>query len=404
MAEGAHHFRYVAIGPTGRRVRGLLPAASEAAAFAQLKRDGLFPVSIAGASQVTRTASNGRGLSERESADFLSDMAALLAAGSDLRTALSILGSRAGGSAVQRLCRQLDTEISGGGAVDNAFAQALPKKHAFVAALVAAGEASGDLAGGMERAAEMLGSRIKLREQLVSALSYPAFVLASTAAAFLIILFFLVPSLAPLADAGPSGAPLTLRVLLFASDTLRSHAVLIGAALGAGILALAVAARSGALSRLTDRFLLAGPLRRTTGAVVFGGFAISLGDMLGAGAPMSQALRLAVRSVRSHVGQTRLEPVIAAVREGEALSAALEKVAGFPMSVVRLAAVGEASGALGPMITRAGRIEEQAALRRIEAAGRVLGPAMIILLGGMIGLLMAGLLTSIQQIGDTALQ
>jgi type II secretory pathway component PulF len=150
--------------------------------------------------------------------------------------------------------------------------------------------------------------------------------------------------------------------------------------------------------------MLNGPLRRTSASIVFGGFAICLGDMLAAGAPISPALRLAVRSVRSSAGRKRLESLVPTVREGQTLSVALERVQGFPQTVTRLAAVGEASGALGIMLARAGHIEEQAALRRIEAIGRILGPAMIVLLGGLIGLLMGGLLGSIQQIGSAAIQ
>ena len=100
----------------------------------------------------------------------------------------------------------------------------------------------------------------------------------------------------------------------------------------------------------------------------------------------------------------RLEPVAVAVRQGQSLSAALEGVKGFPDAIVRLASVGEASGALGPMVARAGKIEEDAAIRRIEAAGRLLGPALIVLLGGVIGLMMGGLLSGVSQLGQTALQ
>lgn len=403
MAEAQPVFRYVAIEPSGRRVKGSLAAASEQVAFALLKREGLSPVriSVGASSAGARRISP---LTDRQSAEFLSDLAALLKAGSDLRTALSILASRSGQPALKKICAELNAAISGGTAVDIAFSHALPAKHAFVGALIAAGEASGDLPGGLQRASDMLASRIRLRDQLVSTLSYPAFVLASTVAAFLVILLFLVPSLAPLAEDLGGAPPLTLHVLLLASNFLRTNLTLIGGALGLGCVALAVGARTGALQRSVDGLLLNGPLRRSASAIVFGGFAICLGDMLAAGTPISPALRLSVRAVRSSAGRKRLEPLIATVREGQALSVALERVSGFPRTITRLAAVGEASGALGVMLARAGHIEEQAALRRIEANGRILGPAMIVLLGGLIGLLMGGLLGSIQQIGGAALQ
>ncbi len=119
---------------------------------------------------------------------------------------------------------------------------------------------------------------------------------------------------------------------------------------------------------------------------------------------MSDALKLAIRSVRSPLARKRLEPAAQAVREGRAFSEVIARVSGFPQSIARLAVIGEASGAVGPMMARAGKLEEDAALRRIEAAGRLLGPAVIVGLGAMIGLLMGGLLTGVTHIGDGALQ
>ena len=96
--------------------------------------------------------------------------------------------------------------------------------------------------------------------------------------------------------------------------------------------------------------------------------------------------------------------MIANVRQGRSLSDALGKVPGLPPSIVRLTAIGEASGGLGAMLARAGKLEEEAALRRIETLGRLIGPALIVALGGLIGLLMAGLLSGLTSIGDGALR
>jgi type II secretory pathway component PulF len=250
----------------------------------------------------------------------------------------------------------------------------------------------------------MLGSQLQLRDQLVSTLSYPAFVLATSVLAVGAILLFVIPSLAPLVDQPGSTPPLPMRLMIAASDLLRHQAPVLGvlaATLAAG---LVVAARGGLLGKAMDRLVLDGPFRRTAAALVFGGFAMSLGAMLSAGAPMGEALRLAIRAIRSPLARRRIEPVLRGVRQGACLSDVLARAPGVPQSIVRLAAIGEASGGLGPMMARAGKLEEDAALRRIEAAGRLIGPALIVGLGAMIGLLMGGLLSGVTQIGDSALR
>ena len=398
------HFGYVAIDAAGRRVRGTMAARNEAVAFEQLKRQNLTPLSLRpGQAASGRNPRAGR-LSDREAGELLSDLAELLGAGSDMRAALSVIMAKSERKAVRGACRALLAEISGGGGLEQAFAKALGDRQTFIPALIAAGEASGDLARGIGRGAEMLASQTRLRDQLVSSLSYPAFVLFTAVLAVTAILLFVIPALAPLVEQPDQSPPLIMRMLIITSGLVRSHSVLLGSAAASLAATGVILGRVGLLGRSLDWLALHGPFRRTAAGLLFGSFAISIGNMLAAGAPMADALRLAIRSIRSPLARKRIEPVAQLVRQGRALSDCLGRVDGFPQSIVRLAAIGEASGGLGPMLSRAGRLEEEAALRRIEAAGRLIGPALIILLGGLIGLLMGGLLSGVTQIGDSALR
>jgi type II secretory pathway component PulF len=403
MAEAAY-FSYSAIDGSGRRVKGVVLARDDAAAFDKLRREGLAPISLRPRRrrQVSELPVQTPG--ERESAEFLSSLADLLAAGADIRTSLGILGQRSDRSIVRNLSQRLAADIGGGESLERAFGRSFLKRQAFVGSLVAAGEAAGDLPEGLQRAAEIISSRLRLKDQLVSVAAYPAFVFASAVGALFVILMFIVPSIAPLAEEGGATPSASLRVMIAASDLLRSNLGAFAAAGGVGVGLLLVTVRLGFLSRTLERLILDGPLRRTTRAIVFGGFAMSLGSMLSAGAPITDALRLAIRSVGSKGARRRLEPVLQAVREGQTLSYALGDVKGFPHLIIRLAAVGEASNALGQMLTRGGTMEEDAALRRIEVFGRVAGPALIVMLGVLLGVLMGGLLTGVSQMGQSALR
>ena len=402
MAEADLAFRYVAVAPTGRRVRGVVTARDEARAFERLRLQGLAPLSLRRERGDPRKA-KGAPLKDREVGEIVGNLAELLTAGADMRTALSILGARAQRPAIAALCRNLAGDIGGGEALDVAFARHVGKRGPLVGALVAAGEAAGDLSGGLTRAADLIQAKLKLQEKLTSILAYPAFVLMSTVAAVFILLLFVIPMLAPLtADTGAE-PPMALGIMIALSDALRANLSLLGV-LAAGLAALLVfGARAGVLQRLVDQVLLEGPAKRTARSLVFGGFAIAIGGMLSAGAPMSETLRLAIRAVSSPLAKRRLEPVLHEVRQGEALSAALERVRGFPSAISRLAAVGEATGSLGPMLARAGRLEEEAAIRRIEQVGQILGPALIVGLGGLVGLIMASLLSGVSSLGGAAL-
>jgi general secretion pathway protein F len=396
-------FEYAALDGQGRRVKGVLPAESEQAAFDQLKTKGLSPTALK-IRQHAAVRPNKGGLSDREIAAFAADLAALLRANADMRSALAILAPPTNGRPLAAMIRQMNAEISGGAAVDQVFSQNLPRRHAFISALVSAGEASGDLAGGLERAAEMLDSQLQAKDQLVSILSYPLFVLASAIVALLAILLLVIPALSPLAKTPGANPGAVMLALIHVSDFLRGNLLAIGIGIAA-LTALGIAGFvMGFWGPLFDRFLLKGPFKKVSGSLIYGGFAVALGGILSAGAPMGDALRLAIRATRSQTARESLEPLMKAIREGQSLSSALAAVDGLPNSIERLSLIGEQSGSMGPMLLRAGRFEERGALRAIEAAGRILGPAIIVVLGALIGLLMGGLLSGVSGLGDQALQ
>lgn len=396
-------FAYRAIDSQGRRVKGVLQARDDGMAFDQLRRDGLSPLSLKARAPKAPSTAKPQLLADREAADLLGSLADLLTAGADIRTALGILAARFERPAVKALCQTLADDIGGGEPLDRVFGRCFQKGQAFVGPMVAAGEAAGDLPGGLQRSSEVISARLKLRDQLVSVLAYPAFVTVSAFAAVLVILLFIVPSIAPLAEEAGGAPPVALAVLIAASGFLRTNLLMLGGVLASLVLLLILAGRLGLLSGPFERALLDGPAKRTARGLVFGAFSISLGTMLAAGAPMSDALRLAIRSVGSKGARRRLEVVSTQVRQGQFLSNSLAEVSGFPAAIVRLAAVGEASNTLGAMLARGGRLEEEAAMRRIETVGRVAGPALIVFLGAILGVLMGGLLSGVSQMGQSAL-
>src|ERR1700722_10522824 len=98
MDDGDRQFDYVAVDAGGRRVKGSLAAADDGGAFERLKRGGLSPLRIpAGKGRPRRAvgdragASRARQLTDRETAEFLSDLSVLLQAGANVRAALGVL-------------------------------------------------------------------------------------------------------------------------------------------------------------------------------------------------------------------------------------------------------------------------------------------------------------------------
>jgi type II secretory pathway component PulF len=98
----------------------------------------------------------------------------------------------------------------------------------------------------------------------------------------------------------------------------------------------------------------------------------------------------------------RLDILTTFVRQGHRLSEALRQVERFPEPVIRLCEVGEASSSLGAMLVKAGEREELQGLARIDKVSKILGPALIVTIGALIGGLMASVLTALTDIGGVA--
>jgi len=397
-------FHYVALDSAGRKVRGELETEDQASAHNALNRQGLVALRLEKRAKAGRILASGqRRFGRRALADFLHDIGALTEAGVDFRSGLSVLAQREQRSTVAgRLAHRLEREIASGQDVETAFRRVFGPEAGPIAGLVAAGEAAGQLGAALQQGADSLEQELEATEGLLAAVSYPAFILLMTIASLVVIFVFVVPQLAPLAEQSQTPPPFALSIMFRISDVLRSDAWVIVAAAGAVMVSLAVGWRIGLLRRTLESWVLDGPFAGIARGLVFGGIVAGLGGLLAAKVPASQALQLAEGATAFVIARERIGRAASQVREGTLLSRALGACRGMPPQAVRLAMIGEEVGSLGPMLERAGRLERGRAMRRIRSISQWLGPALIVFLGLIIGSIMAGLLTSITALADTA--
>jgi len=397
----SNRFSYRAMSALGRLEKGVIEARDEADAFARLRGQQLQPLHLKALKDGPQTAAGGpfRIALVQKKTDIealLSNLSVLLRAGADIRTALSILDEEGKG------LKTAANKILSGSTIETALTPLFPTGQAHLGALIAAGEARGDLPSGLEAAAKVLAARRIIRQQMLEALSYPAFVFVTAIAALAVILLVVVPAIAPLLDETGQSVPGYFQLIVWMSQALQwGWGYLLGGLMIIGSV-LAIAYRFGNLKRMLDQWWLDGPLGQIVGGVVYGGFARGLGDTLSGGASITDAIRLTQRSVGPEIARQRLDVVLRAVRQGRRLSEAFHQVPGFPMAILKLTEVGETSGQLGPMLARAGERSETEALASISRLSKILGPALILGLGLMIGALMGGVLTALTEIGNVA--
>jgi general secretion pathway protein F len=195
--------------------------------------------------------------------------------------------------------------------------------------------------------------------------------------------------------------PLLTRALISLSDFLGAAWPYLLLLAGAGFAAARMAMRSES-ARLEWHGLLlrlpwAGSLIRSVNT---SRFASTLAILVGGGVPLLSALASGERVMTNLVMRQAVEKAIGRVREGASLARALGEAQAFPPLLVHLVASGEVSGRLERMLNRAAHLETQALERRLAVFLTLLEPAMILLMGAVVLLIVLAILLPIIEINQ----
>ena len=400
-------FRYVGFDPSGGRVSGIVDAERLDIARDDLRGRGVM---------VSELASEGTGRDWRETLglqtdrvrledlEFLtSELSLLLDSGVRIDRAIGILQRTGRSGAVGRLLSAMSADLKQGRQLSEAAAEHKDVFDPLYVNLIALGEASGQLPEVFRRLADDLRFRRDIRQKVVQAATYPLVVLGVCVLALLFIFNFVVPNLATLfADA--EGVAL---VHGSAARRQRVHeAVPVGArrrlvALGA---LLWQARKRPSVVEFRERVAIGSPfLSEATTTVERIRFTSGLGMMLESGLPVDRALQLATGNIRH--GQLRREITIAVekVRRGEQLSGVLRQTRLFPDFYASLLEVGEESGELGKVFNEIARRSRDAFSNWTLRVTTLLEPALILLMGLIVGGVVVIMMLSITSVADIGL-
>ncbi len=401
-------FRYRALTVSGEIVSGEIDGFDRAAVVARLNDDALLPIYAveSGTTGARLSFRLGRapGLGLRDLARFSQQFARLLRAGLPLDRALEIcLGLAADRGGADAIRAVLARVRDGAGLAEAMAAQGRAFPRAYVS-LVRAGEESAALPAVLSRTADFLGRAEANRQRIVSALIYPALLVAVAALSVGLVLTVVLPQFAPLFAEAGARLPHSARLLLATGDTLAAAWWAIPPVIAAAILAGRQALRAPRIATARDRLLLAlplaGPLIRR---IEIGRFTRTLSVLLANGVPGPRALGLAGAVIKNRVIAGAVETVAARFREGEGLSVPLARSGEFPPLVIQLIRTGEESGRLDEMLNEVAETCEEEAGRTIERLIALLVPAITVALGVLVAAVIATVMNAMISINDLAI-
>lgn len=384
-ADGAPPaFRWEAVDGQGRLRQGVSEAATARAVRDQLRAQGLTPTAVdAAAARADVTA--GVRLPPALLALTTRQLATLALAGMPLDQALAAVAEQADDARAARLAASLKAQVSAGESLQAALARYPRAFTPLYRGLVAAGAETGRLAEVLARLADYLEAREALRQKVVLALIYPAIVTVIAFAVIAVLLTYVVPQVVSVYQQSRQALPWLTQALIAASAFFRATGWLWLAAFAGGAVAFALALRRTAFRArwhaLVLRLPVAGRLARSLDTARF---ASTLAILVGSGAPLLRSLDAAADVVRMLPLRAAARAAAALVREGVALARALREQRVFPPVLVHLVGSGEQSGRLAPMLERAAEELERDAERRLAWLAALLQPALIVLMGAIV--------------------
>ncbi|HEY0600727.1 type II secretion system inner membrane protein GspF [Brevundimonas sp.] len=401
-------FDYVALDAGGRMVSGVLAAADEAAARALLERRRLMPLEITAGlgplQKVDRLKQTRGGRLNAKTLALTTRQLATLVSVAPLEEALRTIALQADRPAVRRTLEGVHAGVMEGRRLSDAMAlqgQAFPPLYR---AMVSAGETSGALEPILERLADGLERDQTVRGKVVTALVYPAVLAVVALGVIGALMAFVVPKVVDQFDSMNQTLPLLTRLVIGVSSLMRDWGWLAGLLLAATLAAGAVALRSPAIRLKADTALLRLPLvgrliRDLHGAKM----ARTLSTMIAAGLPVLEGLTITARTVSNRALRAATETMADAVREGGGLSAAMRRADVFPPILVYMTASGESGGRLEPMLERAADYLEREFSTFTAVMLSLLEPAIIVVMGGVVALIVLSILLPILQINTLAM-
>jgi len=380
--------------PGGEVTEGMYVADSEARLRHELEQKGLCVLALqprhAIAGWAPRLRSR-RSIPAREFVVFNQELATLLKAGMPLVQSLDLLRRRVESPAFRSVLDDVHERVRSGTALSDAFgAHADLFPRVYMASLLA-GERSGSLDAVLRRYVEYTKIIATVKRKTISALVYPVILVTLALVLVAIIVLKVVPAFSDFYDSFGAQLPFATRLILGVSNVLREDFVFILLALVAAVVAFVVwVKRPGQQARL-DRLLLKLPVLGPI-AAKFGTsqMARTLATLLSGGLPLVNALDIASQSIGNQFLAAQLDIVSTHVREGQSFAAALEARRAFPDVAVKMAEVGESTGALQDMMNTVADFYDEEISTNMERFVTLVEPVLLVFMGIVVaGLLLA---------------
>ncbi|MBI5609455.1 MAG: type II secretion system F family protein [Deltaproteobacteria bacterium] len=383
--------------------RGEVDAANKAEARTKLKQQGVNIIKLKRKQlELDLTIPGlGGGVPTKNMVIFTRQMATMIDAGLPLVQALDLVGNSEPHPQLKKTILGVKASVEGGSSFSDALKRYPKVFEELYVNLVQAGEMGGILDTIMNRLAEYIEKAAETQKKIKGAMKYPLTVLTVSLAITVGLLWKVVPSFASTFQSMGAKLPGITQAVVDISDGFLAKAPF----LGAGLVALGVAYKLAMKTKqgpyIRDWLLFHGPI---IGNVVQKGavakFTRTLGTLVAAGVPIIEALAIVGKTSGNLVVERGVDYTRNKIMEGRNVTGPLMETQIFPVMVVQMIAVGEATGAMDVMLGKIADFYDSEVDEAIDGMTSMMEPLIMLVLGGIVGTIMIALYAPIFTMGD----
>jgi type IV pilus assembly protein PilC len=383
----------------GKRIKGRMLAASEAAVRSDLRRQGVMAKKVR--KQVVLFKSEGKVLPE-DIALFSRQLATMLQAGIPMVQAFDIVGNGHDKPAMQKLILAIKGDVESGTSLHESLAKHPLYFNKLYISLVEAGEHAGALETLLDKIATYQEKTEALKKKIKKALFYPAAVLVVAVVVTIILLIFVIPQFENLFQGFGADLPAFTQMVINLSKFVQSYGIYIGAIIGgAGYAFFWFKKRSRPMQESLDRLMLKMPI---VGPILvkaaIARYARTLSTMFAAGVPLVEALTSVAGATGNIVYENATLKIRDEVSTGQRLQRSMESTSLFPNMVIQMIAVGEESGSLDSMSSKVADFYEADVDAAVDGMSSLLEPLIMAILGVLVGGMVIAMYLPIFKLGS----
>ena len=395
-------YKYEATTAEGEEKRGVIDAANRDIAIAALQRRNLIIISVEEAKEsgfFSKPLAIFNRVKPRDVVILSRQLSTLFEAKVPVLTSLKLLAGETENPALREKMSVLLDDIQGGSSISEAMSKQPDVFSKFFVNMVRSGEESGKLDEVFSYLASYLERNYELASKARSALIYPIFVLVAFFGVLVLMLTVIIPKLSVILKETGQELPIYTKAIIAVSDLLINYGIFVLIALIVGAISVWYYLRTGQGKAGFARFQLSIPYVGVLYRKLFIGRMLdNFETLLSSGVSVIRTLELTADVIDSEIFRQILTESIEAVKGGSSISESLSRYEDIPGLVVQMIRVGEETGKLAFVLKTLSRFYKKEVDTAIETLMSLIEPALIIVLGLGVGLLVAGILGPIYNI------